>query len=607
MVKVMVMFTLKIKNDIINKKTYEGSMVMRNFMKRAAAVGMSALLLASQTGLVFADGIDKTESKEPENGWYYENGKAFWYENGVRQGYNPSDLSYRGKEIYDKATDGWYWLDNNSQGAAAVSKDVYQESFAGQFADREDGMGKWVRYGSDGKMIKGWNQNEDGTYYFDLQTGAMAKGTTLIDGNICKFDVYTGIGLNKVWSEDDGVLYWYEDGVRQGTKGRGKEIYDPASTAWYWLDAVDNGKMAVDKDVYQESDGGKWVRYNLEGHMVKGWDVTENGTYYFDPVTGAMAKGEVYIDGQTYRFNENTGICETDGYSNYGLGVQYHTESEVRAYMAQSGASTSNATVMAEEANLSEPYSPGSLTQESLDDALKMLNQIRYIAGLNNNVTLNEEYNRKVQAGVMLNAANKQLSHYPSRPDGIDDELYNLGRVGTGSSNLAYTSWKTSLSYAISMWMDDSDSSNIPMVGHRRWILNPKMGQVGFGLARNGSGTYTGMYAFDSSNAVSAKGVAWPAMETPVEYFDRSIAWSYSYGSGISDASVTLTRQNDGTVWNFSESGSDGDFYVNNSGYGQSGCVIFRPSDITISENDKYIVTIRQADTVIANYTVHFF
>ena len=60
------------------------------------------------------------------------------------------------------------------------------------------------------------------------------------------------------WREDNGVRYWYENGVKQGTQGRGKEIYDPGSDAWYWLDAVDGGKMAVSKDVYQESVAGEW-------------------------------------------------------------------------------------------------------------------------------------------------------------------------------------------------------------------------------------------------------------------------------------------------------------------------------------------------------------
>ena len=42
-------------------------------------------------------------------------------------------------------------------------------------------------------MIKGWNTNSQGTYYFDLITGAMAKGTVVIDGITCVFDYNTGI------------------------------------------------------------------------------------------------------------------------------------------------------------------------------------------------------------------------------------------------------------------------------------------------------------------------------------------------------------------------------------------------------------------------------
>ena len=63
-----------------------------------------------------------------------------------------------------------------------------------------------------------------------------------------------------------GPWYWYENGVRQGTTGRGKEIYDPKSDAWYWLDAVQGGAMTTNKDVYQDSNGGKWVRYDANGH-----------------------------------------------------------------------------------------------------------------------------------------------------------------------------------------------------------------------------------------------------------------------------------------------------------------------------------------------------
>ena len=231
-------------------------------------------------------------------GWKTVNGKDYWYENGVKQG-----TTGRGKEIYDPDSDAWYWLDANQGGAKAVNKDVYQESNGG----------KWVRYDTNGHMIKGWDTNDDGTYYFDLVTGAITKGDATIDGLPCSFDTVTGIGLNCAWKHINGKDYWYEGGKRQGydpnnAAYRGKEIYDPASNGWYWLDNVQQGAKAVSKDVYQESSGGKWVRYDANGQMIKGWNTNADGTYYFDPITGAMAKGTTTIDGMTYYFDPATGV-----------------------------------------------------------------------------------------------------------------------------------------------------------------------------------------------------------------------------------------------------------------------------------------------------------
>ena len=248
-----------------------------------------------------------------KNGWVEENGKKYWYENGVKQG-----TTGRGKEIYDPDSDAWYWLDAVQGGAMTVSKDVYQESAAGQWADKPDGTGKWVRYDENGHMVKGWQTTDKGTYYFDLITGAMAKGAGDIDGVPCAFDEYTGIALDGQWLTINGADFWYEKGVRQGLDGRGKEIYDPASDAWYWLDSVDQGKKATSKDVYQESEAGqwadradgtgKWVRYDAQGHMIKGWSADKR--YYFDPIYGTMAKGDAVIDGRTYHFDKNTGVLQ---------------------------------------------------------------------------------------------------------------------------------------------------------------------------------------------------------------------------------------------------------------------------------------------------------
>ena len=311
---------------------------------KAAVIGITA---AAVTFMALGAGGVKTYAglqnavAPPENGWSADG--MYWYENGVKQG-----TEGRGKEIYDPESDAWYWLDAVQGGKKAVSKDVYQESWAGAYADREDGTGKWVRYDENGHMVKGWTENEDGKYYFDLQTGAMAKGTAAIDNTEYLFNTDTGILYDNEFVTIDGNDYWYENGIRQGTEGRGKEIYDPKTDAWYWLDAVDNGKKAISKDVYQESwagayadreDGtGKWVRYDENGRMIKGWnaygnegkltfsidpntgasrwdyDPTENDgkMYYFDLQTGAMAKGTTDIDGQTYTFDTNSGVLDVE-------------------------------------------------------------------------------------------------------------------------------------------------------------------------------------------------------------------------------------------------------------------------------------------------------
>ena len=272
------------------------------------------------------------------DGWRTENGSFYWYENGVRQGvrYNEDgspDTSYRGKEIYDPGSDAWYWLDCVQNGAKAVSKDVYQESKA----DDAGNIGKWVRYDADGHMIKGWQTTEAGTYFFDYTYGTMYKGDRVIDGVSYHFDETTGLldggapaddnGSSFAidgWHKVDGTEYWYEGGIRQGvryngdgsidTSYRGKEIYDPSTDAWYWLDCVLGGAKAASKDVYQESKAddagniGKWVRYDENGHMIKGWQTTEAGTYFFDYTYGTMAKGEVVMDGFKYTFDKATGI-----------------------------------------------------------------------------------------------------------------------------------------------------------------------------------------------------------------------------------------------------------------------------------------------------------
>ena len=181
-------------------------------------------------------------------------------------------------------------------------------------------------------------------------------------------------GKHLVWEEKGGKQYWYENNKIQGVYGspgnvwyddieRGREIFDPKSNGWYWLDAVYGGAKAVNKEVfmpyvysnekefdeatidslaeesntYTENYGpvanmgdqvkkaikegtGKWVRYDFQGKMIKGWYTVFSkedqklypnqvgNTYYYDYKTGLMAKGWTNIGGTNYYFDELTGV-----------------------------------------------------------------------------------------------------------------------------------------------------------------------------------------------------------------------------------------------------------------------------------------------------------
>ena len=66
---------------------------------------------------------------------------------------------------------------------------------------------------------------------------------------------------------------------------------------------------------------GKWVRYDENGKMLKGWVTIigelarlypdqKGNTYYYDSITGLMAKGYVTIDGTDYHFDEISGVLD---------------------------------------------------------------------------------------------------------------------------------------------------------------------------------------------------------------------------------------------------------------------------------------------------------
>ena len=294
-----------------------------------------------------------------------------------------------------------------------------------------------------------------------------------------------------------------------------------------------------------------------------------------------------------------------------GLGVASRTIEEIRAFIAEHPATLDDPLTYKTEPSLSEPYSPGVLSDETATSALNMINQVRYIAGLRADVTLDENYSYLASAASLLNCLNSQMSHYPSRPDVLAgaayDKLYSDGGTGARRGNLAY-GYRNLNDTIIRGWCADDGQFE---VGHRRWILNPTMGKTGFGAA----GIHSTMYAHDTSGKGGEYNVAWPAQMMPVEYFSSEYPWSLSVGTSVNanDVSVKMVRRSDNKTWNFKKVDSedvilfDDIFYVNNGGYGAPGNISFQTLfDPEVRNGAIYDITVTIGSREI-RYSVNFF
>lgn len=297
-----------------------------------------------------------------------------------------------------------------------------------------------------------------------------------------------------------------------------------------------------------------------------------------------------------------------------GMNIRYRTQQEIRSYVASNQAAANDGFSFTKNPYTELPYEPGRLSDATQQSALNMLNQMRYIAGISDNVTISSRYCEYAQAAALVNYLNGQTSHYPDRPYAIGETLYQTALRGATGSNNAWTSWgQSGLNETIvSTWMGNAEGSDIATLEQRRWLLNPQMKETGFGVVSGVKGTFSSVYVTDTTNTLAYEsGISWPARTMPVEYFKANYPWSYSVGHTVNagDIQVTLTRFRDYKTWTFSSSSADGDFYVNNNTYGQTGCIIFRPSLQSIGEyrnGDSFQVTIKGTGTPIT-YNVEFF
>ncbi len=260
----------------------------------------------------------------------------------------------------------------------------------------------------------------------------------------------------------------------------------------------------------------------------------------------------------------------------------------------------------------------GSLSSVTVENGLKGINYMRYLAKVPHDITDSKELNELAQNAAFVLSVTNQFTHYPKNTENIPDEIFSKAYKGASTANIGEGYGETADSlYEFNIeCLDDSDKENISKLGHRRWMLNPNLKFVGQGLAKNRVVTEI----FDQSRVMGAlpEYVTWPAKgEFPIRKRLNldNIAWNISFSKkngNISEANVILKNLETGKTWEFNnKSGKkDGEFYVNNGNYGYGPSVIFKPYNIKIENGHAYEVNfevVQGGELKQEKYRIRFF
>jgi putative cell wall-binding protein len=299
---------------------------------------------------------------------------------------------------------------------------------------------------------------------------------------------------------------------------------------------------------------------------------------------------------------------------------EYKTIDEIEARWAKFK-STFSGDKYAEQPVVSAPYKVGKLHNNYINESINLTNFVRFLADLPDDLYHDVDMSEEAQHGAVLLHAIDKLTHHPQKPADMSQDFYERGYSATTSSNIA--KGYHDISPTVIAYMDDFGLNNVEVVGHRRWILNPSMQKLGFGL----SGQYSVMKVFDRSRSrqFNFDYTSWPNQGAfPTQLFTYEEPWSVTLSGDkysrpeLEEVTVNVTRLSDNQSWvldaddnTVSEGGEY--FNVNNAWYGLPNCIIFRPATQNgISEDEKFKVEItgikhKDGTPATITYTIELF
>lgn len=385
----------------------------------------------------------------------------------------------------------------------------------------------------------------------------------------------------------------------------------------------------------KDNNTGSWVYYNGNNTKAKGWLFLNKRWYYLDPNSGEMYTGSHFIDGVENHFtNDGTWICAVGNGTNSvtaqqqttGFGDQVadancdkgHSISQVTNEWNKLKPVFKDSNIFNEAPSTKAPYKTGKVNKAYLNDCLNYINFARYLAGIDS-LKLDSDLTEQAQYGAVLTAANKELEHEePKHPSGMDENFYKIGQESTSSSNLSTSNLYKSIQSCLNDNHNLKGSSNI---GHREWLLDPKVTKIGLGTAENYSVQNLPFGDFDKS-VDNPDILAWPSEGAfPNMAIARDAVWSIDLNKDVydidGDVKVKITRLCDNKQWNLNKvdsfSAQTTGFKVldyNPYGFGSKAhTIIFHigSSDLPVQQYlGKYKVEISGLNKNV-EYTINFF
>lgn len=259
-------------------------------------------------------------------------------------------------------------------------------------------------------------------------------------------------------------------------------------------------------------------------------------------------------------------------------------------------------------------YTLGEFNNKTLDNSTAYVNLIRKYSNMSP-VNWTKERVEIAQHGAIVSSALRVLTHKLDqfeKPNAMSDEFWKQAVYATKYSNLGKMIYSNgdpntlksfSLNKMTDLYMYDAGVANTD-VGHRTVILNPYYRSIGFGYAElrlpeeRKAEFSAAMFAQGDGEVTVANDfiASWPLKQTfPIQYMNNDFRWSiHFYNQGYNfdreNLKVTLTNNQNGRKWDFSNKGSDGEYTVTNIwGYNS---LVFMPENISYSEGDSFTVKI---------------